>query len=66
MDIEEITIKLLKIEIPTGTGKRVNWIINVHSKRSIIQIRSKDTICLARAIVVGLAVNRKEKLQKKY
>jgi len=27
MEIEDITIKLLKIEIPTGTGKRVNKII---------------------------------------
>ena len=62
MDIEDITIKLLKIKIPQGAG-RVNRIITVGSKRSIIQIKNKDTICLARAIVVGLAVNHKEKLQ---
>ena len=58
-----VTIKLLKIEIPTGSGGTVNKIITVHSKRSIIQIRNKDTICLARAIVVGLAVQSKEKFQ---
>ena len=62
MDIKDITIKLLKIKIPTGAGK-VNRIITVDSKRSIIQIRNRDTICLARAIVVGLAVNHREKLQ---
>jgi len=63
MHIEDIAVKLLKTKIPTGTGRRVNKIITVDSKRSIIQIRNKDTVCLARAIVVGLAVNHKEKLQ---
>ena len=63
MKIEDITIKLLKIKIPTGSGGRVNRIITVDSKHSIIQIRNKDTICLTRATVVGLAVNHKEKLQ---
>jgi len=63
MDIEDLTIKLLKIKIPKGAG-RVNKIITVGSKRSIIQIRNKNTICLARAIVVGLAVNHRKQLQK--
>ena len=63
MEIEDITIKLLKIEIPTGSGRTVNKIITVHSKRSIIQIRNKGTICLARAIVVGLAIQSKDKFQ---
>ena len=63
MDIEDITIKLLKVKIPTGAG-RVNRIITIDSKRSIIHIRNKDTICLARAIVVGIAVNHREQLQK--
>ena len=44
MEIEDITIKLLKIEIPTGSGRRVNKIITVHSKRSITQIRNKDNM----------------------
>ena len=38
MKMEDITFKLLKIEIRTGTGKRVNRVISVDSKRSIIQI----------------------------
>ena len=64
MKPEDLTFKLLTIQIPTGSGKRVNRIITVDSKRSIIQIRNKDTTCLARAIVVGLAVRNKEKLQE--
>ena len=63
MKMEDIAFKLLKIEIPTGTGKRVNWIISVDSKRNIIQIRKKDTICLARAIAVALATHNRDKLQ---
>ena len=47
MKLEDMTFKLLNIQIPTGSGKRVNRIITVDSKRSIIQIRNKDTLCLA-------------------
>jgi len=63
MKMENITFKLLKIEIPTGTGKTVKRIISVDSKRSIIQIRNKDTSCLARSIVVALATLNRDKLQ---
>jgi len=62
MKMEDITLKLLTIQIPTGS-RRVNKIITLDGKRSIIQIRNKDTICLARALVVGLAVNNRETLQ---
>jgi hypothetical protein len=62
MEIEDITFKLMTIEIPAGAG-RVNKIITTESKRSIIQVRNYDTKCLARSIVVGLVVNNKEKLQ---
>jgi len=62
MELENITFKLLAIELLTGAG-RVNTINTVESKHSIIQVKNYDTICLARAIVVGLAVNNKEKFQ---
>jgi len=62
MQPEDLTFTLLNIQIPTGSG-RVNGIITVDSKRSIIRIRNKDTLCLSRAIVVGLAVDNREKLQ---
>ena len=39
MKPEDLSFKLLNIHIPTGSGKRVNRIITVDSKRSIIQIR---------------------------
>jgi len=61
MKMEDITFELLTMQIPAGG--RVNKIITVDSKLSIIQIRNKDTICLARAIAVGLAVNNREKLR---
>ena len=63
MDINDLTFKLMAINIPTGQGRRVNKIISVGSKRSIIEVKNDDTICLARAIVVGLAINNIEKLQ---
>ena len=62
MELENITFKLIAIELPTGAG-RVNTIISVDSKRSIIQVKNNDTICLARAIIVGLAVNHRDKIQ---
>jgi len=60
MKPEDITFKLLTIEIPVGKGRRVNKIITVDSKRSIIQITNKDTICLARALIICLAAHRRQ------
>ena len=37
MNIEDLTFVLLAIDIPEGAGKRVNSIITVDSKRSIIK-----------------------------
>jgi hypothetical protein len=56
MEIEDITFKLMAIEIPAGAG-RVNKIITTESKRSLISVGTKDvknndTMCLARSIVV--------------
>ena len=39
MKPEDITFKLLTIQIPTGSGKRVDKIITVDSKRSITAIK---------------------------
>src|SRR5207245_7000084 len=51
------------IELPRGTGKRVNAIINLDDKRSITQINNTDSICLVRAVLVALSY-RKEELQE--
>jgi hypothetical protein len=45
----------MAIEMPQGSG-RVNAIINLDNKRSIIQIKNKDTICLARSIIVRISI----------
>ena len=63
MNIEDLTFVLTAIEVPAGAGKRVNSIITVDSKRSIIKVENNDTTCLARCIIVGLAVNNREKLE---
>jgi len=60
IDYYDMKIKLITIQIPTGSGKTVNKIIILDGKRSIIQIRNKYTICLARSLVVGLAVHNRE------
>ena len=62
-EIEDITFRLLSIEIPKGEG-RVNTIITPESKRSIIQIKNTDSLCLARAIIVALARRHKEYIQE--
>ena len=49
--MEDIKFQLLSVEIPTGF--RVNKIITADSKLSIIQIRNKDTICFARALLLA-------------
>ena len=57
LHIEDITFKLTAIELPTGSGRKVNAIINLDDKRSISQINNKDNLCLVRAIIVGLSYN---------
>lgn len=62
MNVEDISFKLLAVEIRSG-GRRVNSINTVEGKRSIIRLQNSNTICLARAIVGSLAINNREKLQ---
>jgi len=62
IEMEDITFKLLKTEIPTGAG-RVNRIITVDDKHCIIHIRDDDTLCLARSVVVALATNERQYLE---
>lgn len=63
MGIGDINFKLLTVTIPKGEGRRVNAIINAHSKRSIIQVKNYDSMCLARSIAVAMSKSYKEKLQ---
>ena len=54
MTIQDITFKLLAVELPGGAG-RVNAIISLDDKRSIIQIKNNDSLCFARAVLVSLS-----------
>ena len=63
--IEEIIFKLTAIELPTGSGRKVNAIINLEDKRSITQINNKGNLCLVRTIIAGLSYNICELLNKK-
>ena len=63
INIDNITFKLTTIELPHGTGRKVNTIINLDDKRSITQISNKDTICLVRAVIVAFSYH-KDKLQE--
>ena len=56
MDIEDVTFKLMSIEISQGTG-RPNAIISLDDKRCITQIKNNDTLCLVRSILVSLSYN---------
>ena len=57
LNIDEVSFEVTIIPNRTGKGKDALKILNVISKRSIIQINNNDTICLARAIVTALAAN---------
>jgi len=62
MELENITFKLSAIELRTGAG-RANTVVTTDSKRSIIHVEHNDTVFLVRAILVGLAVNHRNKIQ---
>ena len=55
-NIEEILFTVVKFEEPTGAGSRVNKIISIKDKKSIIDVKNTDNLCLSRSIVTGLLV----------
>ena len=57
-DISDITFQVTAIEIPAGTGRQCNLINTLDDKRSIVQIKNKDTLCLARSVVVALSYHK--------
>jgi len=65
LDIEDITFKIIAVEIPQGAGRKVNAIINLDDKRCITRINNSDSLCLVRSIIVGLSYN-KTKLQETF
>ncbi len=65
---ESVIVDIVHVEMPQGTGKRKRDNIDLESylesKRSVVRIRNKDNLCLARALVVGIANVDKDKRYK--
>ncbi len=56
---ESVIVDIVHVEMPQGSGKRKRDNIDLESylesKRSVVRIRNKDDLCLARALVVAIA-----------
>ncbi len=65
---ESVIVDIVHVEMPQGSGKRKRDNIDLESylvsKRSIVRIRNKDDLCLARALVVAIANVDKDKRYK--
>ncbi len=65
---ESVIVDIVHVEMPRGSGKRKRDNIDLESylvsKRSIVRIRNKDDLCLARALVVAIANVDKDKRYK--
>ncbi|VDI74971.1 Hypothetical predicted protein [Mytilus galloprovincialis] len=57
LNLEEVIFEVTVIPNRKGKGRALK-ILDVTNKRSIIQIKNDDTICLSRAIVTSLASNK--------
>ena len=65
---ESVIVDIVHVEMPRGSGKRKRDNIDLESylesKRSVVRIRNKDDLCLARALVVAIANVDKDKRYK--
>ncbi len=65
---ESVIVDIVHVEMPRGSGKRKRDNIDLESylesKRSVVRIRNKDNLCLARALVVAIANVDKDKRYK--
>lgn len=56
---ETFGMELVHVHIPTGSGFKQKACVDIskllHSKRSVIQIRNKDELCCARALITAMA-----------
>ena len=69
LDYKEIPLAECKIsteviKVPKGAGRLQVTRNNLVDKRSVIRIKNSDTMCLARAIVMALAIQEPEKYTK--
>lgn len=58
IDITETTFQVQLVNIPKGSNgnKIINLSKNIHTKRSIIEIKNDDNLCCPRAIIVALSI----------
>ncbi len=65
---ESVIVDIVHVEMPQGRGKHKRDNIDLESylesKKSVVRIRNKDDLCLARAIVVAIAKVDKDKRYK--
>ena len=56
---DTVTINIIHVEMPRGSGRRKRTTLDIRdhlkNKKSVITINNKDTLCLARALVVSIA-----------
>ena len=63
---ESVIVDIVHVGMPNGSGKRDNVDLESYlkNKRSIVSIKNKDDLCLARALVVVIANINKDKRYK--
>ena len=66
---ESVIVDIVHVEMPNGSGKRkqrdnIDLMSYLQNKRSIVSIKNKDDLCLARALVVAIANIDKDKRYK--
>ena len=65
---KSVIVDIVHVEMPNGSGKRKHDNIDLESylqnKRSVVSIKNKDDLCLARALVVAIANINKDKRYK--
>ena len=56
---DSVSVNVVHVEMPNGAGRKRRDVVNLESyltkKRGIVQIKNKDDLCCARAIVVAKA-----------
>ena len=61
---DTVTVDIIHVETPRGSGSRKRTCLNIEkflkNKGSIVTIRNKDELCLARALVVAIAKIEKD------
>ena len=61
---DTVVVDIIHVEAPQGSGRKKRTILNIgeflHKKRTVITIQNNDNLCLARALVVGIAKIEKD------